>query len=619
MASGSLSLEGSNRLKDEPSPYLQQHAKNPVDWYPWSEAAAERARAEDKPMLLSIGYSSCHWCHVMAHESFEDAETARLMNENFINIKIDKEERPDLDDLYMKAVQAMSGQGGWPLTVFATPEGAPFYGGTYFPLEEGGGMPSFKGVLMAVKRAYRENRAGLEKTTASIKDVLGHRRVEAPLEPGVELSEAGAGAATLYHDPLNGGFGSETKFPHAMYLKFLLMYHARTGDPGTLDIVTRTLAAMASGGIYDHLGGGFHRYSVDERWEVPHFEKMLYDNALLAALYALGYAATGSRFFKDTSLETIGYLLREMRSTEGGFYSAQDADVEGIEGGYYVWRPAEITGALGEDEGRRFIEYFSVTERGNFEGSNTLRIDSGAKEPYQPVDEGIKRLKSALLKARQARRAPHTDRKVIVAWNALAIEALVIASEAFDRPDLLDTAAGSASFLLSELKDDEGRLARYRLGSKTRGPAVLQDYALLGVARHSIYEATGDKRWLDRAAETARSMTGLFYDEAEGVFFDTGKDQSDLFAKTIGLLDNDTPSGNSAAADLLLKLSVSTGSIRYRRVAEAILGDVERLGEDPFSYGNFLCVLEGLLTAKGAAPHPSTGLSRPRTKKGPHR
>jgi uncharacterized protein YyaL (SSP411 family) len=590
------SLEGTNRLKDEPSPYLLQHAKNPVDWYPWSEEATQRARAEDKPMLLSIGYSSCHWCHVMAHESFEDAETARLMNENFINIKIDKEERPDLNDLYMKAVQAMSVPGGWPLTVFTTPEGVPFYGGTYFPLEEGRGMPSFKRVLTSIKDAYGEHRADIEKTAVSIKEALVHRRTEAPVEPGPELSEAAAKAASLYHDPVNGGFGTGTKFPHAMYLKFLLMYHARTGEPGVLDIVTKTLSAMASGGMYDQLGGGFHRYSVDERWEVPHFEKMLYDNALLAGLYARGYAATGSEFFRDTSLDTIGYLLREMRSAEGGFYSAQDADVEGSEGGYYVWRPAEITGALGDD-GKRFIEYFSVTQTGNFEGSNTLRIAPKAKEPYAPVDDVVKRLKSTLLRARRERNAPQTDRKVIVAWNALAIEALALASKAFDRPDLLSAAIGSASFLLSSLNNIEGRLSRYWLDGVTRGPAVLQDYALLGVALHSIYEATDDKRWLEEAVEKARSMTALFYDEVEGVFFDTGKDRSDLFIRTRDLFDNDAPSGNSAAADLLLRLSVSTGSIEYKKLATTILGGVEQFGTEPLSYGNFLCVLERLLTA----------------------
>ncbi len=589
--------EGSNRLKDEPSPYLQQHAKNPVDWYPWSREAAERARTEDKPMLLSIGYSSCHWCHVMAHESFEDDLTARLMNESFINVKIDKEERPDLDNLYMVALQTMSGQGGWPLTVFATPEGVPFYGGTYFPLDENRGMPSFTSVLTTVRRMYKENKAGLEKMTVAIKDALAHHRADVPVELGPELSKAGAEAASLYHDPENGGFGGGTKFPHAMYLKFLLMYHARTGEPDVLDIVTKSLTAMASGGIYDQLAGGFHRYSVDERWEVPHFEKMLYDNALLAALYARGYAATGSCFLRDTSLETIDYLLHEMRSTEGGFYASQDADVEGNEGGYYLWSPAEITEALGES-GERFIKYFSVTEGGNFEGSNTLRIDPGAKEPYAPVDEEIKRLKSKLMKARQARRAPHTDRKIIVAWNALAIEALVIASKAFDRPDLLTAAAKTASFLLSCLKNEEGRLSRYRLGSLTRAPAVLQDYALLGVALHSIYEATGDKHWLDEANETARSMIELFYDETEGIFFDTGKDQLPLFVKARELLDNDTPSGSSAAADLLLRLSISTGKTEYREIATTVLGGIERMGEDPLYYGNSLCVLERLLEAK---------------------
>ncbi len=588
------SPHSANRLKDQKSPYLLQHAFNPVDWYPWSSEALERAKKEDKPLFISIGYSSCHWCHVMERESFEDPGTARIMNENFINIKVDREERPDLDSLYMKGVQAITGHAGWPLTIFATPEGVPFYGGTYFPTEDSYGLPSFKKVLMSVVLGYKKNRDRVNAVTSDIEKALRQNVTVPRTELTMEIEENAFNASKLFFDPVYGGFGKGTKFPHAMFLKFLLRYYKRTGVKEAVSIVKKSLSAMAYGGIYDHIGGGFHRYSVDEAWDVPHFEKMLYDNALLLELYGLAYDETQIRLYEDVAAETAAYLLRDMRHVGGGFYSAEDADVEGFEGAYYIWDYDEIRETLG-DGAKKFCDYFSITEEGNYEGKNTLRINLFIKKDDSRVPEDIKRLKEALFKARLKRRRPATDRKIITAWNGLAIKGLAQASKSFNRDDFMEEAMRCASFLLSNSIDERGRLLRYYLDGQANVPATLEDYALLGAGLAKIYELTLDKTWLSEAQKLTESMIGLFYDDSERLFYDTGKDQEKLFVRERDLFDNDLPSGNSAAAELLLLMSRFRDNENYRKLAEEILETAEGVKEEPISYGNFLCVLDSLL------------------------
>lgn len=585
--------QAANHLKAEKSPYLKQHALNPVDWYPWSAMAIEKARNEDRPMIISIGYSACHWCHVMERESFEDPETARIMNENFVNIKVDREEHPDLDSLYMKAVQAMTGHAGWPLTVFATAKGVPFYGGTYFPPEDSHGLPSFKKVLMSVILAYKKNRDRVNAITADIEKTLS-RKAYTPVELGEGLVDNAFGASKVFFDPVFGGFGRGTKFPHAMFLKFLFRYYKRKGEKQALNIIRKTLPSMAAGGVYDHLGGGFHRYSVDEAWDVPHFEKMLYDNALLLELYALVYEETGLGLYGDVAAETAGYLLRDMRSEDGAFYASEDADVGGVEGEYYIWDYEEIRRALGEGAGR-FMDFFSVTEEGNFEGKNILRIDDIKKRTEESVPDEIKELKMKLFRARLERPRPDKDAKVITAWNGLVIAALVQASTSLKREDLLDEAKKCCVFFLSNLKDEKGRLLRYYLDGRSSVPATLEDYALLGAGLARIYGVTKDKTWLGEAERLTREMIGLFYDEKERLFFDAGNDQEGLFVRERDIFDNDVPSGNSAAADLLLMMSRFTDNERYGKLSEEILRSIEGIREEPLSYGNFLCVLESLL------------------------
>lgn len=592
-----------NHLKDEMSPYLKQHAMNPVDWYPWTSEALQKAKEENKPIILSIGYSTCHWCHVMERESFEDSETAKIMNENFINIKVDREERPDLDSLYMKAVQAMTGHAGWPLTVFATPEGVPFYGGSYFPPEDRYGLPSFKKVLLAVSLAFKKNKQKIEIVKNDVEQALSAKAVEhIKLDP--EISSNAYDAARLFFDPINGGFGRGTKFPHAMFLKFLLKFYKRTGQNDALSMIKKTLSSMAAGGIYDHLGGGFHRYSVDEKWEVPHFEKMLYDNALLAGLYAMVYEQTGKKFYKDIAVETLEYILRDLKSDEGGFYSAQDADVEGKEGVFYLWDSDEIKRILGEEGAAKFVALFSVTEEGNYEGRNLLRTKSTAKAANDEVSPGMKEMKEKLLDERRKRPAPDTDHKIITAWNGLAISALSEASQYLKNGQFIEEAKKCARFLLSSVKDEEGRLLRYYLeDGKTSVKGNLEDYALLAGGLLSIYEATGEETWLNEAKGLTESMIELFYDDSEQLFYDTGTDQDKLFVRERDLFDNDVPSGNSAAADLLLRMYKAIGKDEYRELSEGILSSVEGIKDEPLTYGNFLTVLESFLGEEEKKTH----------------
>ena len=587
-----------NRLKDEQSPYLRQHAGNPVDWHPWSPEAVGKARDEDKPILLSIGYSTCHWCHVMARESFEDPGVARLMNENFINIKVDREEHPDIDSLYMKAVQAMTGQGGWPLTVFATPEGVPFYGGTYFPPEERGGMPSFKMVMETVARAYRENTAGVENVSEGIRKALGGVGGISPVELNTSVALNALSSVEEYFDPVNGGFGAGAKFPHSMFLKFLLLYHKRTGAEKPLTMLTRTLQAMAGGGIYDHLGGGFHRYTVDPRWEVPHFEKMLYDNVLLTELYSLAYEVTGTELYKAVATGTIEYLLRDMLSPEGGFYSAEDADAGGEEGTYYAWALEEVREILGPDDAPRFIEYYSMTGAGNFEGRNTLRIDAEARGGVST--EWLAPLRERLLEARRRRTPPGVDRKIITGWNSLAITALLEAGRVFNNPAYIEGAQRCARVLLNSLSDSTGRLRRYYLDGKADARAGLEDYALLGRALCTLYSVTGEPGWRDEAGRLARAVEELFCDPSTGLFFDAGSDNNKLFVRSRDLYDNDLPSGNSAAAGFFIMLSeIDEGG--WREKGREILKSIEGVGGEPLYHGNALCVIESLLAGEDEA------------------
>ena len=592
-----------NHLKGQKSPYLKQHAGNPVDWYPWCREAFEKAGSEDRPLIISIGYSSCHWCHVMERESFEDEETARIMNENFVNIKVDREERPDLDSLYIKAVQAMTGHAGWPLTVFATAEGVPFYGGSYFPPEDSFGMPSFKKVLLAVSLAYRKNRKKVATVTADVEKILSKRSVIAPIELRSEVSDLAFDAARLYFDGAHGGFGRGTKFPHAMFLKFLLGYHRRTGREEAMSMVEKTLSSMAMGGIYDHLAGGFHRYSVSETWALPHFEKMLYDNALLSELYTAAYEETGLPLYRQVAMETIGYMLREMRGEMGGFYSSQDADVDGREGACYIWTANEVKEILGKDSDR-FMDFFSVTEDGNYEGRNTLRINRPIAEENDPVPDDMARMKARLFEARRRKKAPETDRKIITAWNGLAITALSRASRTFKRRDFADEAKRCARFLLSSLRGEDGRILRYFLDGRGDVLGLLEDYALLAGGLLSMYENTGEEEWLEEGRRLADRMIDLFYDDTKELFYDTGSDQEQLFIRERDLYDNDIPSGNSAAASVLLRLSRVTEERRYMELSEGILKSIEGIMEEPISYGNFLVVLESFLAVNNKEmPH----------------
>lgn len=548
-----------NRLAEETSPYLLQHKDNPVDWLPWGPDALERATAEDKPIFLSIGYSACHWCHVMERESFEDAETAAVLNENFVPIKVDREERPDVDDLYMEAVQGMTGQGGWPLSVFLDPEGVPFYGGTYFPPEPRQGLPSFQQVLEATAGAYRNQREELREASAQVRERLSAvalvEQGSEPLDESV-LQQAVAGLQTTF-DRQNGGFGGAPKFPPASTLEFLLA--RRINEP-----VRLTLDKMMHGGIYDHVGGGFARYSVDATWLVPHFEKMLYDNALLTRAYLHGWQALGEERWRAVCTETLDWALREMRGPEGGFYSALDADSEGEEGKFYVWDEAELRDALTEagmeqEAAERVLGYWGVSGAGNFEGKNILHIPlSGAKPPPD-----LDRAREALLARRDQRVRPGLDDKRLLSWNALMIGTLAEAGAALGRDDYLEAATACAAFVLDQMRDGEGHLLRSWKDGDARLNAYLEDHAYLLEALLRLYEATFDARWFDAARETADAMTARFADEERGGFFTTSHDHEELIARRKDVRDHPIPSGNSSAAYGLLRLAAVTGERSY--------------------------------------------------------
>jgi uncharacterized protein YyaL (SSP411 family) len=558
-----------NRLAQETSPYLLQHRDNPVDWYPWGEEALARARELDRPLLLSVGYSACHWCHVMERESFEDPATAAYMNEHFVCVKVDREERPDVDALYMEAVQAISGQGGWPMTVFCDPEGVPFYGGTYFPPDESRGLPSFRMVMEAVVDAFAGRREELRQRAPETRARLGAiGAVEPAAEaPGAELLETALAILRESADREHGGFGGAPKFPPASALELLL---AR----GETEVVERTLDAMMAGGIYDQLGGGFSRYSVDDAWAVPHFEKMLYDNALLARAYLHGRQALGHERYRRVCEETLDWALREMRGPEGGFYSALDADSEGAEGRFYVWTPDQIRAALtlrppfSTSQVENLMRFYGVTEAGNFEGANVLARAAGAavEEPG-----GFDEARRALLAARAERPRPGLDDKRLTAWNALMLAALAEAGAALGREDYLDAARRCAGFVLSDLRDDRGRLLRTYKDGKGRLNAYLEDHALMLEALLTLYEASFEPRWYEEAEALAETTIARFGDPRRGGFFSTSDDHEELIARRKEIGDHPFPSGNSAMALGLLRLAALSGERAYEQQAEGVL------------------------------------------------
>jgi uncharacterized protein YyaL (SSP411 family) len=588
-----------NRLASATSPYLLQHADNPVDWWQWGEEAFAEARRRDVPLLISIGYAACHWCHVMAHESFEDAETAALMNAGFVCVKVDREERPDVDAVYMSATQAMTGQGGWPMTVFATPSGQPFYCGTYYPKESRGGMPSFQGLLDAVGTAWRDRRSEVERVGADVAGQLA--ATSAPVDGGApDATALAAAVAGLVHDfdPVHAGFGGAPKFPPSMTLLQLLRHHARTGSPQALDMVRRTGEAMARGGIHDQLGGGFARYAVDATWTVPHFEKMLYDNALLLRVYTLLHKATGDEFYARVAIRTAEFLLGSLRTAEGGFASALDADTDGVEGLTYAWTPAQLREALGESDAAWAARFFRVTEQGTFEhGASVLEMLADA----DPADEDrYHRVRSALLVARAARPQPHRDDKVVAAWNGLAITALVEASLAFELPELLEAALG-AGRLLAGVHLRDGRLVRTsRDGAASANPGVLEDYGCVAEGFCVLYSAIGDKQWLDAAARLLDTVRAQFASD-EG-FHDTAADAGALYFRPSDPTDNATPSGASAAAAGFVAYAVTAGSLDHLDDAHRALAAASRLAERaPRFAGYGLAVAEALLADVPAA------------------
>jgi uncharacterized protein YyaL (SSP411 family) len=555
-----------NRLASETSPYLLQHKDNPVDWYPWGPEALERARREDRPILLSIGYAACHWCHVMERESFEDAGTAAYMNDHFVCIKVDREERPDIDSIYMEAVQGMTGHGGWPLTAFLDPEGVPFYGGTYFPPESRQGLPSLRMVMEAVVESWTTQRERIRASAARIRDQLGAvGRIEpSDEEPSPEGVDAGVERLRRMADMRHGGFGQAPKFPPSAALELLL---AR----GVTDVIEVTLDAMAHGGIYDQLGGGFARYSVDDIWLVPHFEKMLYDNALLARTYLHGWQALGHERWRRVCTETLDWALEEMRGPEGGFHSALDADSEGEEGRFYLWREAEIREALEPaglaDVTDELLVYYGVTPQGNFEGRNILHLPGGpgAQPPARLADA-----RRALYARRSQREWPSKDDKRLTSWNALMIAALAEAGATLSRPDYLDAATDCAEFVWGTLRDDAGRLLRTYRDGEARLAAYLEDYAYLTEALLTLYEATFEVRWFDAARHTADLMIELFADRERGGFFTTAHDHERLIARRKDVDDHPIPSGNSSAAFGLLRLAALTGEREYERHALSV-------------------------------------------------
>lgn len=594
-----------NRLAREPSPYLQQHKDNPVNWFPWGEDAFETARQQDKPLLVSIGYSSCHWCHVMAHESFENEHIASFMNKHFVNIKVDREERPDVDNVFMNAVQAILGHGGWPLNAFATPDGVPFFGGTYWPPTDQRGMPGFSRVLDTIAGAWRDNRDELLKNAANVRHYLEDSSIGIPrggtLTP--EIPRAAIAMLQQQFDADHGGFGGAPKFPQAPTLDFLNRHVQRTGDPAATTMLTTTLDHMASGGMYDQLGGGFARYSVDERWLVPHFEKMLYDNAQLLAVYTEAWKTTRNERYREVMSETGAWLLDEMALPGGGFASALDADTEGEEGRFYVWDIGEIDQLLDVTSASLVRERFGITPSGNFEGHSVLAlaatIDELAASHHLRPEQVTKRLDDArnvLKEHRDARVRPGRDDKLVTAWNGMAIGALAHAGTLLPEPSFVTAAQRAATFILDQLQQGDGSLWRTWRDGEHRAQGVLEDYACLAEGLIRLHQADGNPDWLVESQRLMDHVIATFGQEDAAVFFDTPSSSADLVVRPRTLQDNATPAGNSVAADVLISLSVLTGEERYRQRAQNLLKTMTALMTDhPTAFGRYLAATERLL------------------------
>ncbi len=582
-----------NRLDGETSPYLRQHRDNPVDWYAWGPAAFEAARVTDRPILLSVGYSACHWCHVMAHECFEDAEVAAVMNELFVNVKVDREERPDVDAIYMDAVQAMTGRGGWPMTVFMTSTGEPFYGGTYFPRDP------FLGLLRGVDDVWRNRRGDLEQNIAALRQSLDRTsRIEpVPDLPGEQELATAFTELSKQFDPENGGFGPAPKFPNAMNLDLLLRGYAISKSPVAAQMITTTLDAMAAGGIYDHIGGGFARYSTDERWLVPHFEKMLYDQALIARVYIRAWQLFGHERWLRVAEETIGYVLTTLRHSSGGFFSAEDADSLGSdghthEGAFYVWTPAEIRDVLGPDSAAAAIGWWEVTDEGNFEGATILARLAHRDDLIRPpaMDEARHRL----FTARATRQRPGLDDKVLAEWNGLMLATLAEAAAATQRADWLAAAIANGEFLLESLRGSDGRWHRsWQADGGARHDALSADHAALIDGFTRLAEASGQARWIEAACGLADALLDRFWDVDRGGLFTVAEDGEQLVARQKDILDNATPSANSLAANALIRLAALSGEARYANLADQILlllGGV--VGQAPGAFGHLLAAAD---------------------------
>jgi uncharacterized protein YyaL (SSP411 family) len=592
-----------NRLAQETSPYLLQHQENPVDWYPWGAEALARARTLDRPILLSIGYAACHWCHVMAHESFENPSIAAVINDHFVPIKVDREERPDLDALYMAAVQRLTGQGGWPLTVFLLPDGRPFYGGTYFPPVDRHGLPGFPRVLQAIADLYRQRREEVLDQAAQLTKVLA----ELPPAGGAEDLDPAllARAATTVRssfDAEQGGFGGAPKFPQPMLLEFLLRAW-RHGDPHALPMVELTLTKMARGGIYDHLGGGFHRYSVDDHWLVPHFEKMLYDNAQLARIYLDAFRATGQPLYRRVAEETLAYVQREMTAPEGGFYATQDADSEGAEGTFFLWTPEQIRSVLGTDA-EIFMEAYDVTAGGNFEGKNILyraqdpaTLATAHGMPEEALESLLARCRTLLFRARERRIKPGRDEKILTAWNGLMLRAFATAAATLGTPSYFDTAQRCADFLLTTVQH-EGRLRHTYTRGRAAVNGYLEDYAFLADGLLALYEAGDGVTRLAQARALADTMLAHFADPQGSLFFHTSDDHEPLIARPRDPYDNAVPAGNSVAVEVLLRLAVHTGEEEYRRQALRVLTALQdAMATYPQAFARLLCAADFALDA----------------------
>ena len=591
-----------NRLAAETSPYLLQHAHNPVDWYPWGAEAFELARRDDKPVLLSVGYSACHWCHVMERESFENDEIAALMNQLFVSIKVDREERPDVDQIYMQAVQAMTGRGGWPMTVFLTPDGVPFYGGTYFPPVDRHGMPAFPRLLRSIADAYHSRRGEVQEAGRQLVESMGQsgRLAASSTVLGRDvLARAYMGLGNEF-DERDGGLGQAPKFPQPMTWEAVLRIGRRLGDPRGLEMLHLTLTRMARGGIYDQLGGGFHRYSVDGQWLVPHFEKMLYDNAQLATLYLHGWLVSGEPLYRRIAEQTLDYVRREMTHPEGGFYSAQDADSEGVEGKFFVWSPEEIRRVLGDPAlARAALAYWGVADGPNFEGHSILFVPREPAEVARTLGltdgelaAAIERARALLGAEREKRVHPGLDDKVLASWNGLMLAAFAEAAAALGRADYLATAVRNAEFITGQMVRD-GRLLRSWKDGRARITGYLEDYAMVGAGMLALYEATFDRRWLDESRRLADEALRLFWVAEREAFFDTGHDQEALVVRPRNLFDNAVPSGTSVAIDWLLRLAVVLGETRYEATALAALRPMADLMQRyPSGFGRYLSALD---------------------------